>query len=71
VLYNDSNNPVMVNVSFSEAFQVTIGALQGDVLYLQHVQHLLGDIKGILQPNNIASLTQDRSDWRKLVAAAD
>lgn len=38
-------------------------------LYLQYVQHLLGDIEGMLQPNKIVSLAQDRSSWRKLVVA--
>jgi hypothetical protein len=36
---------------------------------LQYVQHLLGDIEGMLQPNNIAPLTPDSSGKRKLVVA--
>ena len=38
-------------------------------LYLQYVQHLLGDTEGMLQPNKIVSLAQDRISWRKLVVA--
>ncbi len=38
-------------------------------LYLKYVQDLLGDSEGMLQPNNISSLAQDRSGWRNLVVA--
>ena len=38
-------------------------------LYLKYVQDLLGDSDGMLQPNNISSLAQDRSGWRNLVVA--
>ena len=40
------------------------------MLYLQYIQHLLGDTEGLFQPNNIALLAQDRSSWRKLVSPA-
>ncbi len=37
--------------------------------HLKYVQHLLGDSDGMLQPNKISSLAQDRSGWRNLVVA--
>ena len=38
-------------------------------LYLQYIQHLLGDTEGMLQPNKIVSLAQDCSAWRNPVVA--
>ncbi len=38
-------------------------------LYLKYVQDFLGDSDGMLQPNSISSLDQDRSGWRNLVVA--
>ena len=35
--------------------------------FLTYVQRLLGDCDGMLQPDQIATLAQDRSKWRKLV----
>ena len=37
------------------------------LVYLQYIQHLLGDTKGMLQPNKITSLAQDRSAWSNRV----
>jgi len=37
--------------------------------YLAYIQHLLGDQGNMLQPNNIAELAQDRSQWKKFVVA--
>ena len=40
-----------------------------NTLFMQSVQHLLGDIKGMLKPNHIALIwqAQNRSPWRTLL----
>ena len=37
--------------------------------YLSYIQKLLGDTDGMLQPNAIRNLAQNRSEWRKFVIA--
>ena len=38
-------------------------------LYLSCVRKLFGDTDGMLQPNAIQNMAQDRSEWRKYVIA--
>ena len=39
------------------------------ICYTAYVQKLLGDTDNDLNPDAIASLAQDRSDWRQFVVA--
>ena len=39
------------------------------ILYLQYIQHLMGDFDGMMLPNVVVNSAQDRSFWRKLVVA--
>ena len=38
-------------------------------LFLRYIQRLFGDHEGLLQPDQITALAQDRSNWRKFVVA--